>query len=462
MKIVIVGDGKVGSSLAEQLSKENHDITIIDSNPQRLQNELEKLDIMTLNGNGASLDVQRAANVNESDLLIAATSSDEINMLCCIVARKLGAKKTIARVKNTDYTSQLQFLKEELGLSLTVSPEKAAAREIFRLLQFPSFLKRDTLARGRAEIVELKISEESKLANTKLKDLQNIVKLKVLVCVIDRNGTVIVPGGNDEILPGDKITVTAEHNDLAKFVKNLELSSAKIKNVMIIGGSHIAFYLAEDLIKSGVGVKIIEKNEERCMQLAEKLPKAIVIQADGSKQDILLEEGIKEMDAVITLTDIDEENLIMSIFASSIGVPKTITKINRTEYCALFENKGLDSVIIPKQLTTAAILRYVRAMSNTTGGSVRALHRIVDDKVEALEFVAMADAPYLNVSLSDLEIKKGVIIAAIGRQGKITIAKGDDVILPNDIVVVITPAEQMITDLSAILERMPEQAENAE
>lgn len=462
MKIVIVGDGKVGSSLAEQLSKENHDITIIDSNPKRLQNELEKLDIMTLNGNGASLDVQRAANVSESDLLIAATSSDEINMLCCIVARKLGAKKTIARVKNTDYTSQLQFLKEELGLSLTVSPEKAAAREIFRLLQFPSFLKRDTLARGRAEIVELKISEESKLAGVKLKDLHGIVKLKVLVCVIDRNGKVIVPSGNDEILPGDKITVTAEHNDLAKFVKNLELSAAKIKNVMIIGGSHIAYYLAEDLIKSGVGVKIIEKDGERCLTLAEKLPKAIVIKADGSKQDILLEEGITSMDAVITLTDIDEENLIISIFADSVGVSKTITKINRTEYCALFENKGLDSVIIPKQLTTSAILRYVRAMSNTTGGSVRALHRLVDDKVEALEFVAMADAPYLNVSLSDLEIKKDVIIAAIGRQGKITIAKGDDVILPNDIVVVITPAEQMITDLSAIFERMPESAENAE
>ncbi|MBQ2945504.1 MAG: Trk system potassium transporter TrkA [Clostridia bacterium] len=460
MKIVIVGDGKVGSSLAEQLSKENHDITVIDSNPQRLQNELEKLDIMTLSGNGASLDVQRAANVDQSDLLIAATSSDEINMLCCIVARKLGAKKTIARVRNTDYTSQLQFLKDELGLSLTVSPERAAAREIFRILQFPSFLKRDTLARGRAEIVELKISDDSKLAGVKLKELQNIVRLKVLVCVIDRDGKVIVPGGNDEILPGDKITVTAPHSDLAKFVKNLKLSATKIKDVMIIGGSHIAFYLAEDLIKSGVGVKIIEKNAERCLVLAEKLPKAIIINADGSKHDILLEEGIKDMDAVITLTDIDEENLIMSIFANSIGVPKTITKINRTEYCDLFENKGLDSIIIPKQLTTTSIIRYVRAMSNTTGGSVRALHRLVDDKVEALEFVAMPDASYLDIPLSKLEIKKDVIIAAIGRQGKIQIAKGDDVILPGDIVVVITPAEQMITDLSAIFKKLPEQTEN--
>ncbi len=453
MNIVIVGDGKVGSSLAEQLSKENHNITVIDSKREAIQEALETLDVMTVNGNGASLEVQRAANVDESDLLIAATSLDEINLLCCILAKKLGCKHTIARVRNSDYTGQLQFLKEELGLSMTVSPELAAAREIFRLLQFPSFLKRDTFAKGRVEVVELKIAPDSKLANVKLRDLHNVVRLAVLVCVIDRGGEVIIPKGNDVILPGDKITVTAPHSELAKFVKTLSLSSAKMKNVMIVGGSHIALYLAEDLIKSGAKVKIIERDIKKCKELSEALPKAVVINADGSKQKVLFEEGIKNTDAFIALTNIDEENLIMSIFADSVGVKKTITKINNTEYSALFNDKGIGSVVVPKQLTTNNIIRYVRAMSNSAGRTMRALHRIVDEKAEAIEFDAVKDAFYLNVPLSKLKVKKDIIVACIGRLGKVMIPNGESTIIEKDTVVIITPTDHMINDLSEIFDK---------
>ena len=306
MKIVIVGDGKVGSALTEQLSKENHDVVVIDSNKMVLQEAQQALDVNVVHGNGASLKIQKLANVDTSDLLIAATSADEINLLCCIVARKLGCRHTIARVRNPEYYGQLYLLKEELGLNMMINPERSTANEIFRLLQFPSFLKRDSFAKGRVEIVELVLQQDSPLAGIKLSELYRAVKVKVLVCAVERGKEVVIPDGNFVLCPGDKLSVTASSGDLARLIRNLGLAQRKIRDVMIIGGSRIAFYLAEDLIASGVNVKLIEIDEKRCTALADMLPKATIIHADGSDRYVLDSEGLSQTDAVVTLTDIDE------------------------------------------------------------------------------------------------------------------------------------------------------------
>lgn len=450
MKIVIAGDGKVGYALSEQLSKEGHDIVVIDSNPQVLQEALDNLDVMVVNGNAASLEVQKKAGVETSDLVIAATSSDEINLLCCVLARKLGCKHTISRVRNPEYIEQVQFLREEFGLSMTINPELAAAREIFRLIQFPSFLKRDSFAKGRVELVELKIGEESALKNKQLDQIHEVFKIRALICAVERDEKVYIPNGNFVLRAGDKITVTAPRSDLAIMLKNLKETNYKIHSVMIIGGGRIAEYLSEDLIRSGVTVKIVEKDEARCIELAEKLPGAIIINGDGSKQELLIEEGIKSTDAVITLTDFDEENLIISMFADYIGAPKTITKINRTEYSHLFKDRGIGSVVSPKQLTAHEIIRYVRAMGNTSGGAVRTLHRIVDEKAEALEFEAVGTTRNLGIPLMKLKLKEDILIACINRRGKVIIPKGVDTIEEKDIVIVVTNAERTIYDLNDI------------
>ena len=325
MRIVIVGDGKVGSALAVQLSKENHDIVIIDSNKMVLQESEQSLDVNVVYGNGAALKVQKQANVDASDLLIAATSADEINLLCCILARKLGCAHTIARVRNPDYFGQLFLLQEEFGLNMAINPERATANEISRLLQFPSFLKREAFARGRVEIVELVLKSDSVLNGARLLDLYKIVKVKVLVCAVKRGSQVFIPDGNFTLLEGDRLYVTASTSDLARLIRSLGIAQKKVRDVLIIGGSRIAFYLAEDLIKAGVNVKLIEIDENRCIELAENLPKATILHADGSDRFVLDSEGLAQTDAVVTLTDFDEQNLIISMYANFLGTYKVIT-----------------------------------------------------------------------------------------------------------------------------------------
>lgn len=450
MRIVIVGDGKVGFTLAEQLSKEGHDIVLIDNNPKVLEEALETLDVMTVSGNGACLEIQREAGVGESDILIAAASSDEINLLCCILARKLGCAHTISRIRNPDYTQQLRFLSEELGLSMTINPERAAAREIYRYIQFPSFLKRDSFARGRVELVELILEDDSLLVGQRLDKLFELLKVKVIICAVERGDSVMIPKGDFVFEAGDRINVTAARYDLAKLIKGLGIETQKIRNVLVIGGSRIAVYLSEELISGGVKVKIIEKDAARCKELSDRLPGAIIINGDGSLQDMLVAEGIHETDAVITLTNMDEENLIISMFADHIGVPKTITKINRMEYSAMFSDKGIGSIVCPRELTSNEILRYVRAMKNTAGGSVITLHRIVDGKAEALEFTAVASSKNLGIPLSMLPIKKNIIIACINRMDKIIFPRGGDCILEGDTVIVVTTSDKTISELSDI------------
>ncbi len=450
MKIVIVGDGKVGYNLTKQLSKEGHDIVVIDSNKDVLQESVETLDVMVVHGNGASLKVQKQANVANCDLLIAATSADELNMLCCIVARKLGDAHTIARVRNPEYAEQLIFLKEELGLSLTINPELAAARETFKLLQFPSFLRRDSFAKGKVEIVELIFREGGLLDGQKLSELYKIAKVNVLVCAVEREGKAYIPDGNFCLQKKDKIYVTAPSHELTSLIKHLGLVTHKVRDVMIIGGSRIAYYLAMSLLGAGVAVKIIEQRRERCLELAEMLPKATIIHGAGANQEVLLEEGIRETDAVVTLTDMDEENLIVSMYANHLGVPKVVTKINRTEYTEVFRDKGIDCVISPKQITANDIVRYVRAMQNTSGGSVLTLHRLVDDMVEALEFRANATTRHLGETLAQIQLKKGILIACITRYGKVIIPRGNDTIELNDTVVVVTTSDRLYKDLNDI------------
>ncbi len=450
MKIVIVGDGKVGSALVQQLSKEDHDVVVIDSNRMVLQEAQQSLDVNVVHGNGASLKVQKLANVDSSDLLIAATSADEINLLCCIIARKLGCRHTIARIRNPEYYSQLHLLKEELGLSLMINPERSTASEIFRLLQFPSFLKRDSFARGRVEIVELVLQPDSPLAGAQLSELPRLVKVKVLVCAIERGSEVFIPDGNFKLQAGDKLSVTASSGDLAKLIRNLGIPQRKVRDVMIIGGSRIAFYLAEELIASGVSVKLIEINEQKCGQLADMLPKATIIHADGSDRYILDSEGLSHTDAVVTLTDIDEENLIISMYANFLGVFKVITKINRTEFNEVLQDKGIDCAISPKDLCCSDIVRYVRAMGNRKGEAVLTLHRIVDDRVEALEFRAGKQLPQLGKRLSDLSLKPNTLLACINRGGRVIIPKGSDTIEEDDTVIVVAAADRLINDLSEI------------
>ena len=458
MRIVIVGDGKVGYTLTRQLSRENHDVVVIDSNREVLRLATESLDVMTINGNGASLRVQREAGVSESDLLIAATSADEINLICCIIARKLGCRHTIARMRNPEYAEQLVFLKDELGLSMTINPESAAAREIFRVLQFPSFLKRDSFAKGRVEIVELVLREQSSLCGKQLSELYSTAKVKVLVCAVERGDGVYIPDGSFRLEAGDKLYVTASVQDLTALISHLGLETRRIRNVLIVGGSRIAYYLATSLIATGTEVKIIEHKEDRCLQLAELLPKATIIHADGTDKEVLLSEGIESTDAVVTLTNLDEENLLISMYANFLGVPKVVTKINRTEYNEVFRDKGIDCVVSPKLLCSNDIVRYVRAMQNTTGGSVLTLHRLVDDRAEALEFRASENTRNLGRTLKEVTLKPNILLACINRNGRIIIPSGGDSIELGDTVIVVTTVDRQILDLNDIFDDAAELA----
>ncbi len=450
MKIVIVGDGKVGYTLTKQLSQEGHDVVVIDSNRRVLLESQEVLDVAVVSGNGVSVEVQREAGVESADLLIAATSGDETNLLCCIVAKKLGCHRTIARVRNPEYDQQIRFLKDELGLSMVINPEKAAALEIFRLLQFPAFLKRDSFAKGSVELVELKLKENNPLAGKRLSQFRTIANVNALVCAVEREGEITIPKGDFTLMAGDKITIAADAADLVRLIKNLGVYAPKAQRVIIIGGSRTAKYLAQLLIKSKAKPTIIEKEMERCMELSQSLPDATVIHGNGTEQQLLISEGIRTVDAVVTLTGMDEENLIISMFANYLGVPKSVTKISRTEYNEVYASTGIESIVSPKLLTANEIVRYVRAMENTTGGSVVTLYRIVDGKAEALEFSVKGDNSFVGVPLHRLEVRHDVLIACIIRARKVIIPSGSDVMQKGDTVIIVTTADHSIGDLKDI------------
>ena len=452
MNIVIVGDGKVGAAVAAQLSIEGHNVTIIDSNPQVLSDSADKLDILAVTGNGASMSTLESAGAGEADLLIAATSRDELNLLTCLTAKKLGAGHIIARIRNPEYSEQLIAMREELGLSMTVNPEQAAANEAYQLLQFPSVLKRESFARGRVEIVAIPVAEGSKLSGIPLTKFYEIVGVTALVCAVEREDGVHIPSGSFILHTGDTIYVTARMQDLAKLVKNMGLVDRRVKNLLIIGGSRIAFYLGGRCLDSGINVKIIERDHQRCLELSEAMPKATVVEADGSRQDILLSEGLHSYDAIITLTGMDEENVVLSMFAHHVGVPKVITKINRIEYADVFRKLGvIGSVISPKGLCCTNIVRYVRAMSTASDiESVLTLHSIVDGQVEAAEFLVGPETRHQGEMLMDIPLKKEILLASINRRGESIVPKGDSRFFAGDTLIVVTAGGRIISELDDI------------
>ena len=447
MKIIVVGDGKVGLTLTEQLSKEEHDIVVIDKNPTVLQNSQETFDVMVVPGNGASRQVLLEAGAQDADLVIAATSADEINLLCCLTAKKLGCTHTIARVRNPEYAGQLVFLKDELGLSMVINPEATAAREMFQILQFPSFLNRDRFAKGRVEIVELKVEKGCTIIG---KYLHENAKVKVLVCAVERGEQVYIPSGNFKIEEGDKIHVTAETRDLTKLIHYLGIPLPKMRDVVIVGGSRLGYYLANMLIQSGVKVKIIEIDYERCLQLSELLPKALIINGDGCQQKLLNEEVYGKADAVISLLNIDEVNLVISMYAKKLGVPKVIAKIDRIEYMNVFKSFTEESFISPKNLICNDVLRYVRAVGNSGEGSMLTLYRLIGNQVEAIEFLAGKDTHFLGVPFSKVPMRPNLLIASIRRDDRTIFPTGSDCIQLGDRVLIVTTESGRFYELNDI------------
>ena len=438
MRIVIVGDGKVGYTLTERLASEGHDIVVIDNNSRNLTALGNSLDVITVLGNGASYAVQREAGVEHSDLLIAVTSMDEINMLCCLLAKKLGVKHTIARVRNPDYAEQLLYLKDELGLSMAVNPEMSAALEIGRMLRFPSAIKIETFARGRVDLVEYRIPAESTLCGMALWRLPDVLKVHLLVCAVRRGEEVYIPTGDFVLQAGDHIHITIPLKEAGAFFKRLGVYQQRVKSLMLVGGGRVAYYLAKQMTALGVQVKIIEREEARCAELCERLPRCVIIHSDGTDPDTLQEEGLENADAFVALTGIDEENIIISLYARTRTDGKVITKVDRLSFLGVLGDMGLDSLISPKTITANAIVRYVRAMQNAHGSNVETLHRLMDGRMEVLVFRVRESSRHLGVPLRDLPLKPGLLIGCIVREGKTIIPGGNDTIEAGDSVVVIT------------------------
>lgn len=450
MKIVIIGDGKVGYKLAKQLSSEKYDIILIDNNEEKLRKSIERMDVFCVAGEGGSVEVQQRADVPHADLVIACTSTDECNMLSCLIARRLGARHTIARVRNPIYYKQIDFLKKDLHLSMVVNPELIVAGDITRLLLFPDASKVETFVKGRVELVEFPI-HCGKLEGLSLSELYARFQVQVLVCAVESGETVLIPDGDYILKAGDKLHIAASHQNMEQFFKKIALRKEKIKNAMICGGGRVAYYLASQLCNLGMNVKIIERNRERCEELCELLPKATIINGDATEHDLLIEEGIEKTDAFIALTGMDEENIIMSLFASKQSVSKVIVKINEDRRAMMIDELGLDSIVSAKTATADAILGYVRARRNSQcSANVETMYQLLDGRVEALEFIIKSENAYTGVSLKDLNLKVNNIIACIARGRKIIIPNGDDSIQVGDSVVIITMTKQ-IRDLDDIL-----------
>lgn len=450
MKIVIIGAGKIGLSLARCLSEDGNAVTIIDSNPKTVEDTVNALDVNGVMGNGVNITVQKDAGVNKSDVLIATTFSDEINMLCCLIAKKLGVKRTVARIRDPEYSRQFILMLDMMGLDFAVNPELESASEMSRLLRYPTAISLDSFAKGRVDLAEMIISEGSPLDGLKISEITRTLDVRLLVCAIQRGEEVIIPNGESVILAGDKIHFTAGHEQLTAFFNKIGAYAKKLRNVLIIGGGRIAYYLARRLQDSGMSVKIVEKDEKRCLELSEMLPKAEIIHGDGTDQSLLDEIGFAQFDACVAATGVDEENIIISMYAKHGGMSKIITKISKSTMMNMLNSVGIDTVISPRELTENLILSYVRALKNTEGSSVITLHKLVDGRVEALEFRVSDNSAVINKPLFELDLKGGLLISCIIRGNNIIIPGGRDVILPGDSVIV-TTVNQQLSDLDDIL-----------
>lgn len=453
MNIIILGCGKVGMKLVERFSlEEGHNITVVDQRYSAIENVLNDYDVMGVVGNGLSAETLNDAGIEKADMLIAVTGSDEMNLLACLMAKKYGKScKSIPRVRKPEYSKSFMMFKDDLSLAMVLNPEYAAASEIARLLRFPSAIQIDTFAKGRVEILKFEIEEDSVLNNIKIMDIVAKLGCDILVCGVERDGSAYIPGGDFVLKKGDFISIIASIQSAAQFFKKIGIKTDRVKDTMIVGGGDIAFYLATMLIQHGIGVKIIEQNPQRCEELCQLLPKATIINGDGTDKRLLLEEGLEYAESFVSLTNIDEENVLLSLYAKSISKAKIVTKINRIAYDEVIDNLNLDAVIYPKNISADYILRFMRAKKNSIGSNIETLHLILDGKAEALEFRIKNDCPVANIRIDHLKLKKNLLIACITRNGKVMIPRGRDTILPGDAVIVVT-LKSGFKDIEDILE----------
>lgn len=451
MQIIIIGCGKVGYTLVEQLNGEDHNITVVDIKEERVRAITDELDAMGIIGNGTSFQTLLEAGIQHADLLIAVTNSDEQNLLCCVIAKKAGNCKTIARVRNPIYNNELEFLRKELGLAMIINPELASASEIARIFQFPSAIKIDTFAKGRIEMLHFKVTGDCKLNNYGLIHIRTTLKCEVLVCTVTRGDRVIIPRGDFIFKEGDMVAIVTTPANANDFFKKIGINTGRIHTAMIVGGGTIAYYLARRLLAVGTEVKIIEMDLKRCEQLSELLPKATIICGNGIDQHLLAEEGLAHVQGFAALTGLDEENILLSLHAKKASKAKVVTKINRISFNSVLDDLELDSITYPRLLTADSIIKYARSMNESLHSNVENLYKLQDGKVEALEFYIKEENPLItNIPLLKLPIKKNILICCINRHNKIIIPGGQDVILPGDSVVIVLTQER-INDITDIL-----------
>ena len=438
LSVIIVGCGKVGAALVEQLIREGHDITVIDSDARKIQEITDQYDVMGLAGNGASYSMQMEAGIENADLLIAVTGSDELNLLCCTVAKRVGDCAAIARVRNPDYSTEVGYLREKLGLAMIINPDLEAAKEAARVLSLPTALEVDSFAHGQAELISFTVPQGNMLDGMEIAELGKSIRLEILICAVEREGEVYIPSGNFTLRAGDNISFAATRSSARKFLRQIGFDVDQVKSVMIIGGGKTAYYLAKMLLNSGVSVKIIELNAARCEELSVLLPKAIIINGDGSSEELLREEGITTVEGFVPLTGIDEENVMLTLFASRVSQAKVITKIDRINFKNVISSLNLGSVIYPRYITSEAIIAYVRAKKDSMGSNIETLYHMFDHRVEAIEFRVDSPSSVTDVPLTELPIKEGILIACINRRGKIIIPSGQDSIRVGDTVIIVT------------------------
>lgn len=451
MNIIIVGCGKVGYTLVEQLGNENHNIVVIDENEEKVRAITDELDAMGIVGNGVSFQTLAEAGINHADLLIAVTGSDEQNLLCCVIAKKAGNCKTIARVRNPIYNSEIPFLRQELGLAMIINPEMASANEIARIFQFPTAMKIDTFAKGRIEILHFRVTKDCLLNHYELKNIRSSLKCDVLVCMVTRNDEVLIPRGDFVFEEGDMVAIVSTPPKANDFFRKIGIATNKIRTAMIVGGGNMSYYLAKRLLSIGIETKIIERDSARCEYLSEKLPKATIICGNGTDQRLLLQEGIGSVDGFASLTGLDEENIFLSLYAKSVSHAKIVTKINRINYSGVLNDLKLDSITFPRILTADGILKYARSMNESLNSNVENLYKLEDGRAEALEFYIKETSEITNIPLQNMRIKKNILVCCINRGGQAIIPTGQDELKVGDSVIIVL-TNSRLNDIKDILE----------
>lgn len=451
LNIIIVGCGKVGATLVEELSQEGHAITIIDKDYQNVQTIANMYDVMGICGNGASYSVLKEAGIEGTDLIIAVTASDELNLLCCTVAKRVGNCAAIARVRNPEYNKEIGYLRDKLGLAMIINPEYEAAVEAARILYLPSALEVNTFAHGQAELIKFKIPEGNILDGMTIKDIGNHIDTKILICAVERNGEVHIPDGNFTLVAGDIASFVSSRKKVKEFLVAIGFKTNKVKDTMIIGGGKSTYYLAKRLIRNGISVKIIESDRSRCEELSKLLPKAVIINGDGTDEDLLKEEGIEYVESFVPLTGIDEENILLTLYARQVSNAKVITKINRINFRDVINTLDLGSVVYPKYITAEAIIAYVRAKTASKDSNIETLYHMFNHRVEAIEFRVDDESGVTDIPFKDLHLKKNLLVSFINRNGDIIIPSGNDCIRLGDTVMIVT-TQTGFYDIQDILE----------